>query len=171
MQTTAYADLLAKHYGQEWAVEPTEENQNLTRDALYDMAISLRNYDVRFFNAFQPVNLLEAAGADADGTVDFMEAIANSLKTACLAYATAIGTGLVLDMVHGNMPADANNWDLNAMATRGYNISCEWRIKDETFKFDFTSLAWMSKGGMILPFDTDTGLPIHPLQSQESTQP
>jgi hypothetical protein len=149
--STPYADILAKSIAAPFFFEDDKEDP----DSLYDRVIANRDD----LGNVQP----REASDDVTDVVYDMETCAHRIKSACEQYAAAIKTGLVFSMIKGEINPDATKWELNALATLGYNLSCEYSIKGQKLKFDFQRLSFVSEGGMLVPYDPNTGLPVHPL--------
>ena len=103
---------------------------------------------------------------EADVLKEYVESHAIAMKIRFGDYAQAIKNGMIIAAINCELASNAAEWDMDTFATIGYNTSCEFKIKNETFKFDPNLGAWQSASGLILPYCRDTGLPIHPMQGQ-----
>ncbi len=94
--------------------------------------------------------------------VNMMKSTAHHAQATLDRYAQAIKNALIIHAIGMELDSDVTKWDLSKMATLGYNLSCEYKIKNELFKFNPNIGAYQAESGLVLPFDRETGLPNHP---------
>lgn len=135
----------------------------------YDIAMSMQAAE-----EFQKVlDINENSGLTIDNVTGLQSMMASLSATGMVIlnqYARYIKNGLMFKVMTGRLEGDANAWDVQQMATIGYNLAQVWRLKNETFAFEPNRLAWVSRNSnIILQADPRNGLPLHPLTVGEET--
>lgn len=83
----------------------------------------------------------------------------NQLKTLLNRHAECIQRGAMALQIDCHLDSDPNNWDMEQLATVGYNISKTQSFKHCEYEFDSEENRWIY-GDERRDFDPLTGLPI-----------
>lgn len=74
-------------------------------------------------------------------------------------YAEYIKLGIIVLTIDCTIDGDVNTWDMDKLATIGFNTQHDQVVDGKTYRFDEKLGLWESNDGSTLAFDLDTSLP------------
>jgi len=83
----------------------------------------------------------------------------NSISETMREYAEYAKKGIIILTADFHIDGDVNSWDMECLATIGYNTSLSQNIDNKKVIFSGSELKWRSDDGSVYDFSRDTGLP------------